>query len=43
MEDSQENISPDESKEEELKECQGELLRMPGGNTREKSIIDMNE
>lgn len=38
--DGQENISAEESREEELKQCEGEILRMPGN--REKSIVDMN-
>ena len=38
--DGQENISEEESREEELKQCEGEILRMPGN--REKSIVDMN-
>lgn len=47
--DGGENVKVDEEfevqkdfKEEELKECHGELLHQPG-NRREKSIIDLNE
>ena len=37
-----ENVAANDEREEELKECYGELFA-DTGPTREKSIIDMNE
>ena len=38
-----ENVAANDEREEELKECCGELLIENTGYQREKSIIDMNE